>query len=62
MKRACTFKWVEIRLGLRTAEPMDQTQIIRIRFVMHVAILKPLSLLWGLISERARGLLNGKKV
>jgi hypothetical protein len=49
--------WAEIRFGLRTAEPVDQTQIIRVRFVKNVVILKPLSLLWG-----ARGLLNGKKV
>jgi hypothetical protein len=62
MKRAYRFKWVQIRFGLRTAEPMDQNHLIRLRFMMNVAILKPQSLLWGLTCERPSGLLNGKKV
>ena len=47
MKRACTFEWIQIHFGFRTAERMDQTQIIRVRFEMNVMILKPLSLFWG---------------
>ena len=42
-----TFKWVQFRCGLRSAEPADQTQIIRARFVVNVVMLKPEPLRWG---------------
>ena len=40
-------KWVQIRFGLRTADPVDQTQIIRVRFMMNVVILLYSCILFG---------------